>query len=106
LVVGARITGLWLGNRVTATGISLSRILAGVAATACGLAHFVWPVKFEPINRQLGFTRRTRTHVYVNGGIETTLGLTLMSDRTRTINIALSVAYPTYLMLNALRARG
>ncbi|OBK81656.1 hypothetical protein [Mycobacterium sp. 1164985.4] len=89
---------------MTTTGLSLPRILAGVAATACGLAHFVWPAKFEPVNRQLGFTRNTRTHVYVNGGIETALGLTLMSRRTRTINIALSVTYPIYLMLNALRA--
>ncbi|MCV7043008.1 hypothetical protein BST36_24295 [Mycolicibacterium moriokaense] len=90
---------------MTTSGVSLPRLLAGVVVTACGLAHFAWPVKFEPINRQLGFTRNTRTHVYVNGGVETALGLTLMSGRARTINFALSVTYPIYLMLNALRAR-
>lgn len=90
---------------MTTSGISLPRLIAGVVTTACGLAHFAWPAKFEPVNRQLGFTRNTRTHVYVNGGIETALGLTMLSGRTRTINIALLVTYPIYLIQNALRAR-
>lgn len=90
---------------MTTAGISLPRVIGGVAVTVCGLAHFAWPLKFEPVNRQLGFTRGTRTHVYVNGGIETVLGLTLMSSTTRTVNVALSITYPIYLMLNALRAR-
>lgn len=81
------------------------RTLAGLAVTAGGLAHFAWPGKFEPVNRKLGFTHDTRTHVYVNGGIETALGLTLISAKTRKMNIALSVCYPIYLGLNASRAR-
>jgi uncharacterized membrane protein len=89
---------------VTTAGISVPRTLAGIAVTACGLAHFAWPPIFEPVNRQLGFTRNTRTHVYVNGGIETALGLTLFSTNTRKVNLVLMVCYPIYLGLNALRA--
>lgn len=90
---------------MTTTGISLSRATAGLAVMAVGLAHFAWPGKFKPVNRWLGFTRDTRTHVYVNGGIETVLGLTLISTKTRKVNFVLSVCYPIYLGLNALRAR-
>ncbi|MCV7257195.1 hypothetical protein [Mycobacterium shimoidei] len=86
-------------------GISLPRVIGGVAVTACGLAHFAWPRRFEALNRKLGFTHNTRLHVFVNGGLETVLGLTLMSSRTRTANVALSIGYPIYLTLNVLRAR-
>ena len=81
------------------------RPFAGLVITAVGCAHFGWPAAFERVNRTLGFTRNTRLNVFVNGGIETALGVTLLSERTRYANIALSVCYPAYLMLNALRAR-
>lgn len=90
---------------MTTAEISLPRVIGGVAVTACGLAHFAVPRRFEPLNRELGFTHNTRLHVFVNGGLETLLGLTLMSSRIRTANVALSIAYPIYLTLNALRAR-
>lgn len=76
----------------------------GFAVAAGGLAHFVWPRRFEPVNTVLGFTQHTRLHVYLNGAIETALGLTLISPRTRKLNIALSIGYPVYLAINAFRA--
>jgi hypothetical protein len=80
-------------------------ITAGVAVAGIGLAHFAWPTRFEPLNESMGFTQRTRRHVYINGAIETLLGLTMVSPRTRTLNIVLSIAYPTYLAANIIRAR-
>ncbi len=77
----------------------------GLAVAAGGLAHFVWPQQFEPLNKTLGFTSHTRVHVDVNGAIETVLGLTLISARTRKLNAALSCGYLIYLYLNAFRAR-
>lgn len=71
--------------------------------TAVGLAHFAFPRAFEPLNRKLGFTEHTRRHVYVNGAVETAIGLTMLSPRTRTLNAALSVGYPSYLIANAIR---
>lgn len=37
---------------MTTAGISLPRVIGGVAVTACGLAHFAVPRWFEPLNRE------------------------------------------------------
>lgn len=76
-----------------------------MAIAVGGLAHFVWPQRFERLNKWLGFTRRTRVHVYVNGSIETALGVTLISPRSRKLNAVLSTGYPIYLSANVFRAR-
>ena len=50
--------------------------LAGLAVAGVGLAHFVSPQLFDSITRQ-AFPRDTRQHIYINGGIETAIGLGL-----------------------------
>ncbi|WP_101947835.1 hypothetical protein [Mycobacterium sp. 3519A] len=87
------------------TAGSKTQIILGLNVAAGGLAHFIWPRKFEPLNRRLGFTNHTRTHVYCNGAIETAIGLTLLSPTTHRLTATLSVAYPIYLATNTIRAR-
>lgn len=72
---------------------------------AVGLAHFARPTSFEPINRRLGFTTNTRRHVYVNGAIETAIGLLAAPERTRPMSATLGAAYGLYLTSSALHAR-
>lgn len=78
----------------------------GAAAILTGFAHFVAPRYFDPINR-LGFPRHTRTFTYVNGAIETMLGLLVASPSTRRLSTVVSACYITYLTtaigLNELR---
>ena len=79
--------------------------IAGSAAVAAiGLLHFVFPTAFEPLNRWLGFTENTRRHVYVNGAVETAIGLLLARPMTRPISASLGAAYGLYLTVHALRA--
>jgi uncharacterized membrane protein len=89
----------------SAGSLQLATACVGLTVAAGGLAHFVWPQQFEPLNKTLGFTSHTRLHVYVNGAIETVLGVTLISPKTRKLNAALSFGYPIYLSLNTFRAR-
>jgi uncharacterized membrane protein len=79
----------------------------GLMVAASGLLHFVRPELFEPINRQPGFIERTRRHVYINGAIETGMGIGIgiASGKARTLTRIVSVCYPAYLGLNAVRAR-
>ena len=49
---------------------------AGLALAATGLSHFVAPQIYEGMTKA-AFPDNTRTHVYVDGGIETVLGLAL-----------------------------
>ncbi len=81
------------GTLAKAVGLSL----AGV-----GLAHFANPGIFEPITKP-AFPRRTRQHIYTNGGIETALGLGLISGRTRNAAIVGAIGYLAYLGGNAVR---
>ena len=82
-----------------------TQIAVGLAVTAGGIAHFVRPAAFEPLNVNLGFAQNTRRHVYVNGAIETAIGLTMLSPRAKTANRILSVAYPAYLLTSRTRGR-
>lgn len=66
------------------------------AATGVGLAHFLAPRVFEPFNR-LGFPHHARAFTYINGGIETTLGILTAIPRTRPHAHALGLCYVTYL---------
>jgi uncharacterized membrane protein len=68
----------------------------GTAAIIVGVTHFVVPRIFEPFNR-LGFPRRPRAFTYVNGAIETLIGVLAAIPRTRQQATALSVCYITYL---------
>jgi uncharacterized membrane protein len=72
--------------------------------TAIGLAHFVVPSVFDPINR-LGFPDRPRTFTYVNGGIETLIGATMAFPRTRRWSLIISACYVVHLTTNFARQR-
>ncbi|MGV0791505.1 MauE/DoxX family redox-associated membrane protein [Mycolicibacterium sp. XJ1819] len=73
-----------------------SRQLLGLMVSLIGAAHFVVPRLFDPVNR-LGFPTRARTFTYVNGGLETLLGLLMAVPRTRRLSMAVSACYVTYL---------
>ena len=84
----------------------MSRItVAGAALAATGLAHFAKPELFEPITAPV-FPDNTRRHVYLNGGIETALGVGLVVPQTRKVAVAGALGYLGYLALAAVRSRG
>lgn len=78
---------------------------AGLALAATGLSHFVKPELFESVTAP-AFPNNTRQYIYVNGGIETALGLALLKPQTRKLAGIGGLAYVTYLGVNALRNRG
>ncbi len=78
--------------------------LAGLAVTGIGLSHFTSPQLFDGITKQ-AFPCNSRQHVYINGGIETTLGLGLSSAKTRPMAIVGTIGYVAYLAGNAARNR-
>lgn len=77
---------------------------SGLALAGTGLAHFTSPGLFVPMTKS-AFPRNTRQHVYTNGSIETALGLSLASRRTRNVGVVGIIAYLAYLGSNAIRAR-
>ncbi|ORW16424.1 hypothetical protein AWC18_18790 [Mycolicibacter nonchromogenicus] len=81
------------GKRVLQLGPS-----HGVAGIIVGVAHFVVPSRFDSFNR-LGFPDRARTFTYINGGIETMLGILAMIPRTRRHARVLGLCYITYLTI-------
>src|SRR3974377_1769493 len=80
----------WLRNPID------NRYVATITV-AIGIAHFLAPSRFEPINVKLGFAHAPRRYVYINGAIEAAIGLTSFSRRTRPLNRLLSVVYPFHL---------
>ncbi len=56
--------------------------LLGVALGVLGPAHLLCPRAFDGINR-LAFDGNIRSHVIINGIIETALGLAILKPRTR-----------------------
>jgi uncharacterized membrane protein len=76
--------------------------LAGLTLAGIGLAHFANPRLFDPLTSQ-AFPRRTRRHTYVDGGVETALGLGLMAGPTRRFATVGALGYLTYLATNAVR---
>jgi uncharacterized membrane protein len=75
---------------------------SGLALAGTGVAHFTNPRLWEPITKT-AFPHNTRQHVYTNGGIETVLGLSLSSRRTRSVAIVGLIGYLAYLGGNAIR---
>ncbi|WP_231744605.1 DoxX-like family protein [Mycobacterium sp. GA-1199] len=69
-----------------------------------GAAHFVVPRLFDPVNR-LGFPARARTFTYVNGGLETLMGLLMAIPRTRRLSTLVSACYVAYLTIAILLAQ-
>ncbi|CAM2803556.1 hypothetical protein BST27_04180 [Mycobacterium intermedium] len=79
--------------------------LAGALVVGIGLAHFVFPAYFDPINK-IAFPEHPRRYTYINGGFETLIGLTLLEARERNRWKVVGLAYVSYLLLNLVRARG
>jgi uncharacterized membrane protein len=77
---------------------------AGAALAATGVAHFAKPQLFEPLTAT-AFPNNTRRHVYVNGTIETALGVGLIAPQTRKFALAGLVGYLGYLIFSAIRSR-
>ncbi len=77
---------------------------AGLAVAGIGLSHFTSPQLFDGITNA-AFPRNTRQHLYINGGIETALGLGLSSAKTRQLAIVGTLGYVAYLARNAARNR-
>jgi uncharacterized membrane protein len=75
---------------------------SGLALAGMGLSHFAVPQLFERITAP-AFPRRTRQHVYTNGGIETALGLGLAARQTRRLAFVGLIGYLAYLGGNAAR---
>ncbi|MDV3125702.1 hypothetical protein M1247_12315 [Mycobacterium sp. 21AC1] len=78
--------------------------LAGLGLAGAGLAHFASPQLFESVTKP-AFPRNTRQHIYTNGGIETALGLGLVSRKTRRVAVVGTLGYLAYLAGNAVRNR-
>ena len=83
---------------------SRSAKLAGLGVAGVGLAHFVSPQIFDSLTRQ-AFPRNTRQHIYIDGGIETALGLGLAVPKTRKLAVVGTIAYGAYLAGNVARNR-
>ncbi|GAS95634.1 membrane protein [Mycolicibacterium canariasense] len=66
------------------TGSSRTARLMGLIGAGVGLAHFVDPRSFMAITG-VAFPRNTQTYVYVNGGLETVIGLLFSRAQTRVI---------------------
>jgi uncharacterized membrane protein len=78
--------------------------LTGLGLAGIGLAHFVNPQMFDSLTRQ-AFPRNTRQHIYVDGGIETALGLGLAVEKTRKLALVGALGYGAYLAGNVARNR-
>ncbi|OBK98403.1 hypothetical protein A5645_03420 [Mycobacterium asiaticum] len=72
------------------------------AVIAIGLSHFLWPSAFDPINR-LAFPRYPRRFTYVNGAIETAIGVLMVRSETRRLSRVAGACYATYLAGNVAR---
>jgi uncharacterized membrane protein len=84
------------------SGGSRAAALVGLGLAGVGVAHFVKPEVFDAVTGQT-FPRDTRKHVYIDGGVETAIGLGLTSPRALAI-IGL-IGYGAYLAGNVVRNR-
>ena len=87
---------------MSSTGSSRTARLLGLIVAGIGLAHFIDPRSFMVMTR-VAFPRNTQTYVYVNGGLETAIGLLLSRAHTRGAGVVALIAYGVYLAGNATR---
>jgi uncharacterized membrane protein len=78
--------------------------LTGVVVAVTGLSHFVRPELFESATKS-AFPDNTLQHTYIDGGIETAIGLALVVPKTRKFALAGLLAYGAYLGVNVARNR-
>lgn len=78
--------------------------VAGLALAATGLSHFVRPELFESLTTT-AFPDNTLQHTYVNGGIETAIGVAMVAPKTRKLALAGLAGYGAYLAVSAVRNR-
>lgn len=71
----------------------------GVIVTVIGVAHFVVPRFFDPINR-VGFGEHARMFTYINGAIETTIGVMMANPRMSRQLTIVSACYVIHLTNN------
>ena len=77
---------------------------AGRALTVMGLSHFVAPQIYEGLTTA-AYPDNTRTHVYVNGAIETVLGLGISARKTRKLGVLGLLAYQAVLVGSVIRQK-
>ena len=78
--------------------------VTGAAMAVTGLSHFVRPQLYESLTAS-AFPANTLQHTYIDGGIETAIGLGLIAPKTRKFAVAGLLAYGAYLGLNVARNR-
>ncbi|MBX7431992.1 hypothetical protein JDV09_07705 [Mycobacterium sp. Y57] len=78
--------------------------VAGAMLALAGLSHFVAPQLYEGMTKP-AFPANTRQHVYIDGGIETALGVALVVPKTRKLAVVGVLAYLLYLAGNVVRNR-
>lgn len=85
---------------------SNSRVLtsAGIVLALAGASHFVAPQIYEGLTKS-AFPTDTRQHVYIDGGIETAVGLGLAVRKTRKLAVLGLLGYLLYLAGNVARNR-
>lgn len=82
----------------------MSARISGLLIAATGLAHFAKPAAFQSITES-AFPTNVRRHTYINGGIETALGLGLVAPKTRKLAVAGLLGYAAYLGASIARQR-
>lgn len=83
---------------------SRAATVAGLALAGAGVSHFVAPALYEGLTKP-AFPTNTRQHVYVDGAIETAVGLGIASPKTRKLALVGLVVYLLYLAGNVARNR-
>jgi uncharacterized membrane protein len=78
--------------------------LVGLGLAGVGISHFVKPQLFDSMTRQ-AFPKDTRQHIYIDGGVETVLGLGIAVPKTRKLALIGAVGYVAYLAGNVARNR-
>lgn len=74
--------------------------LLGIGTAAIGVAHFIAPDQFRGLTR-VAFPENTDQAIKQNGAIETALGLSFISTRTRKLGLIGLLAYGGWLGFNA-----
>ena len=78
--------------------------VAGLALAGTGLSHFVAPQLYEGLTKS-AFPTNTRQHVYIDGAIETAVGLGIAAEKTRKLALVGLAVYLLYMLGNVARNR-